>query len=101
MHPKSVVLYQLPFKSSVSQSIKTFMHDVIDKYFRCRRVAQLVSALLSVLEVPSSILSGYNVCSEFSQIFIDVALNTGKMEHRHREELKGATVNSIDNSSMN
>ena len=46
-----------------------------------RSVAQLVSALPSVLEVPSSILSDYNVCSDFSLICVAVALNTHKMEH--------------------
>ena len=34
------------------------------------RVAQLVSALLSVLEVPSSILSTSNVCSDFPLICV-------------------------------
>ena len=46
-----------------------------------RRVAQLVYALPSVLEVPSSILSDSNVCSDFSLICVALALNTRKMEH--------------------
>ena len=48
---------------------------------RSWRVAQLVIALPSVLEVPSSILSDSNVCSDFSLIYVAVALNTRKMEH--------------------
>ena len=49
---------------------------------RSRRVAQLVSALPSVLEVPSSILSARdsNLCSNFSLICVAVALNIRKME---------------------
>ena len=48
--------------------------------FRSRLVAQLVSALLSVLpEVPSSILSDSNVCSDFSLICIAVALNSARL----------------------
>ena len=46
-----------------------------------RRVAQLVSALPSVLEVPSSILSDSSICSDVSLIFVVVALNTYNMEH--------------------
>ena len=55
----------------------------ISTYQLCysRRVAQLVSALPSVLEVPSSILSDSNVCSNFSLICVAVTLNTRKMEH--------------------
>ena len=49
--------------------------------YRNRRVAQLVSALPSVLEIPSSILSVSNVCSVFSLICVAVALNTLKIEH--------------------
>ena len=49
--------------------------------FRSWRVAQLVSALPSVLEVPSSILSNSKVCSDFSLICVGVALNPRKMEH--------------------
>ena len=49
--------------------------------FRSRRVAQLVSALPSVLKVPNSILSDSNVCSDVSLICVAVALNTRKMEH--------------------
>ena len=49
--------------------------------FKSRRVAQLVSGLPSVLEVPSSILSDSNVCSDFFLIYVAVALNTRKMEH--------------------
>ena len=56
--------------------------------FRSRGVAQLVSALLSVLEVPSSILSDSNVCSDFSLISVTVALKTRKMEHWLREGVK-------------
>ena len=48
---------------------------------RSMRVAQLVSALPSVMEVPSSILSDSNVCSDFSLICVAVALKTHKMEH--------------------
>ena len=50
-------------------------------YSRSRRVAQLLNALPSVLEVPSSIPSDSNVCSDFSLIFVAVALNIHKMEH--------------------
>ena len=66
-----------------------------------RRVAQLVSALPSVLEVPSSILNDSNVCSDFSLICVAVALNTRKMEQWQREGVKNALSASIDNSSMN
>ena len=45
------------------------------------RVAQLVSALPFVLDVPSSILIDSNVCSNFSLICVAVALNTRKMVH--------------------
>ena len=63
--------------------------------------AQLVSALPSVLEVPSSILSDSNICSDFSLICVAIALNTRKIEHWQREGVKGALSASIDNSSMN
>ena len=65
------------------------------------RVAQLVSALPSMLEVPSSILSDSNVCSYVSLICVAVALNTCEMEHRQREGVKDALSASIDNNSMN
>ena len=39
-------------------------------------VAQLVSVLPSVLEVPSSILSDSNICSDFSLICVAVAVAT-------------------------
>ena len=48
------------------------------KMFRSRRVAQLVSALPSVLVLPSSILSDSNVCSDFFLIYVAVGLNTRK-----------------------
>ena len=48
---------------------------------RGRCVAQLVCVLPSVLEVPSSIVSDSNVCSDFSLICVAVAVNTRKMEH--------------------
>ena len=51
------------------------------QFARSRRVAQLVSALPSVLEVTSSILSDSNVCSYLSLICVAVALNARKMEH--------------------
>ena len=44
-----------------------------EKFYHChesRRVAQLVSALPSVLELSSSILSDSNVCSNFSLICV-------------------------------
>ena len=66
-----------------------------------RRVAQLVSALPFVLQVPSSILSDSNVCSNFSLICVAVVLNTRKTEHWQREGVKGTPSASIDNSSMN
>ena len=66
-----------------------------------RRVAQLVYALPSVLEVPSSILSDSNVCSDFSLICVALALNTRKMEHWQREGVKGAPLASTENSSVN
>ena len=69
--------------------------------FRSMRVAQLVSALASVLEVPSSIFSDSNVCSYFSLICVAVALNTRKMEHWQREGVKGTPSAFIDSSSMN
>ena len=69
--------------------------------FQSRCVAQLVSALTSVLEVFSSILSDSNVCSDFSLICVTVALNTRKMEHWQREGVKDAPSATIDNSSMN
>ena len=69
--------------------------------FESRHVAQLVSALPSVLEVPISILSDSNVCSDFSLICVAVALNTRKMEHWQRKGVKGAPSASTDNSSMN
>ena len=50
-----------------------------------------------MLEVPSSILSDSNVCSDFSLIFVAVAFNTHKMEHWQREGVKGAPSASIDN----
>ena len=61
----------------------------------------MVSALPSVLEVPSSILSDPNVCSDFSLICVAVSLNNRKLEHRQREGVKSAQSASIDNSSMN
>ena len=64
-------------------------------------IEQLVSALSFVLEVPSSILSDSNVCSDFSLICVAVALNTRKMEHWQREGIKGVQSASIANSSMN
>ena len=66
-----------------------------------RLVAQLVKALPSMLEVPSSILRDSNVCSNFCLICVAVALDTRKMEHWQREGVKGALSASIDNSSMN
>ena len=45
------------------------------------RVAQLVSVLPSELEIPSSILSTSNICSNFPLIRVAVALNTRKTEH--------------------
>ena len=50
----------------------------------------MVSALPSVLEVPSSIPSDSNVCSDFSLVCVAVALNTRKMEHRQMEGVKDA-----------
>ena len=55
--------------------------SIITQRVRSMRVAQLVSALPSVMEVPSSILSDSNVCSDFSLICVAVALKTHKMEH--------------------
>ena len=88
--------------------VKVFAIEKLQVYYvkairsnRSRRVVQLVSALPSVLEVPSSILSDSNVCSDFSLICVAVALNTRKMEHWQREGVKGAPSASIDNSSMN
>ena len=56
------------------------------------RVAQLVSALLSVLEVPSSILNDSNVCCDFSLICVAVALNTRNIERWQKGGGKGRTV---------
>ena len=55
--------------------------SIITQRVRSMRVAQLVSALPSVMEVPSSILSDSNVCSDLSLICVAVALKTHKMEH--------------------
>ena len=48
-------------------------------------VAQLVSALPSVLEVPSSILSDSNVCFDFALICAPLALNTRKTMYLQRK----------------
>ena len=44
-------------------------------------VVQLVSAQLSELEIPSPILSDFNVCFNFTLIRVAIALNTRKTEH--------------------
>ena len=53
----------------------------IQRCIMSRRVAQLVNALPSVLEVPSSTLSDSNLCLDFSLICVVVVLNTRKMGH--------------------
>ena len=53
-------------------------------------MAQLVDVRLSVLEVPGSILSDFNVCFDFPLIRVAVALSTCKTEGRQREEDKRA-----------
>ena len=58
---------------------------------RSRRVTQLVRALPSVLEIPSSILSDSNVCSNFSVTCVAVALNKRKWS-TDRGGGKGRTV---------
>ena len=44
-------------------------------------MAQLVSAQLSELEVPGSILGDFHVCFRFPLICVAIALNTHKTEH--------------------
>lgn len=64
--------------------------------YRSRHVAQLVSALPSVLEVPGSILSNVNVCFDFPLICVALVLNTRKMER-----IKGALSASINFNYIN
>ena len=54
-------------------------------------VAQLVSARPSELEVPGSILGDSNVCFDFLLIWVALALNTRKTEHRQRKRGKVRT----------
>ena len=52
------------------------------------RVAELVNARPSELEVPSSILGDSNFCFDFPLIGVVLALITRKTEHRRRKGLK-------------
>ena len=77
----------IPDKMPVRKWIKIFILLVVD-FLRSRHRAQLVSVLPSVLEIPSSILGDFNVCSDISLICVAVALNTRKMEHWQRKGVR-------------
>ena len=85
-NPNRLAFYDLASKRSAFFPSFFFLTSALDP-LACTgeaRETPLVSARLSKQEVPSSILSDLNVCSDFPLIHVAIALNTRKLEQGQR-----------------